>query len=157
MKKWLRKWRLRKWRLASVLAVLALVLSGCGEPFLSALKPAGEVAKQQYDLILFSLGIMTLVIIVVVVLFTIAVVRFRRKNDKEIPKQVEGSHLLEIIWTVIPIIIILVLAVPTVVPTVAATFSQGDVSAMDKKDEDGNRENLVVNVRAHFILVGVRI
>ncbi len=141
MKKWL-----RKWRLATVIAVLALVLSGCGEPFLSALKPAGEVAKQQYDLILFSLGIMTLVVIVVVVLFAIVLVRFRRKNNSEIPKQVEGSHTLEIIWTVIPIIIILVLAVPTV----AATFSQGDVSAMDKKDKDGNRENLVVNVRAHL-------
>ncbi|MFD1705759.1 cytochrome c oxidase subunit II [Siminovitchia sediminis] len=140
MKLWL-----QKWRLISVLAILALVLSGCGEPFLSALTPAGEVAKQQYDLILLSIGIMTLVVVVVIIIFTFAIIKFRRKDDR-IPKQVEGSHTLEIVWTVIPIILLLILAVPTV----AVTFSQGDVSAIDKADADGNRENLVVNVRAHL-------
>ncbi|MBS4177253.1 cytochrome c oxidase subunit II [Lederbergia citrea] len=143
MKKWL-----QKWRLASVFAILALVLSGCGEPFLSALRPAGQVAQEQYDLILFSLGIMMLVIVVVFVIWIIALVKFRRKKGEEnkIPKQVEGSHVLEIIWTVIPIVLLLILAVPTV----AVTFSQGDVSAIGKKDEDGNPEALVVNVRAHL-------
>jgi len=142
MKLWL-----QKWRLLSVFAILALVLSGCGEPFLSALQPAGEVAKQQYDLILLSLGIMTLVIIVVVIIFVFAIIRFRRKKgDNKIPKQVEGSHTLEIVWTVIPIVLLLILAVPTV----AVTFSQGDVAAIDKKDADGNRDALVVNVRAHL-------
>ncbi|CAM4045133.1 cytochrome caa3 oxidase subunit II [Lederbergia lenta] len=142
MKQWL-----KKWRLLSVFAMLALVLSGCGKPFLSALKPAGEVGQQQYDLILLSLGIMALVIVVVVVIFTIIMVRFRRKkgDENKIPKQVEGSHVLEIVWTVIPIILLLILAVPTV----AATFYQGDVSAMGKKDADGNPESLVVKVTAH--------
>ncbi|MBM7716774.1 cytochrome c oxidase subunit II [Siminovitchia sp. FSL H7-0308] len=143
MKQWL-----HKWRLLSVFAMLALVLSGCGEPFVSALVPAGKIAKQQYDLILLSLGIMTLVIVVVVIIFTFAIIRFRRRKGEEnkIPKQVEGSHTLEIVWTVIPIVLLLILAVPTV----AITFSQGDVSAINKKDEDGNREALVVNVRAHL-------
>ncbi|MEK3887099.1 cytochrome c oxidase subunit II [Bacillus sp. FSL K6-3431] len=143
MKKWL-----RKGRLLSVFTMLALILSGCGKPFLSALKPAGEVAQQQYDLILLSIGIMALVIVVVVVIFTIIMVRFRRKkgDENKIPKQVEGSHVLEIVWTVIPIILLLILAVPTV----AQTFSQGDVSAIGKKDADGNPEALVVNVRAHL-------
>ncbi|MBD8007029.1 cytochrome c oxidase subunit II [Bacillus norwichensis] len=140
MKLWL-----QKWRLLSVLAILALVLSGCGEPFLSGLVPAGEIGKQQYDLILLSLGIMALVIVIVVIIFTFAIIKFRRK-DERIPKQVEGSHTLEIVWTVIPIILLLILAVPTV----AVTFSQGDVSAIDKKDADGNREALVVNVNAHL-------
>ena len=36
------------------LSVLTLVLSGCGEPFLSTLKPAGEVAETQYDLMILS-------------------------------------------------------------------------------------------------------
>ena len=126
MKKWL-----QKGRLVSLFALLVLVLSGCGEPFISALKPAGRVAKEQYDLILFSLGIMTLVIIVVFVILIITIVKFRRKKGEEdkIPKQVEGSHLLEIIWTLIPIVIIIILAIPTV----AITFSQGDVSAMGKR------------------------
>ena len=59
------KW-LSKWRQILFLSVLTLILSGCGEPFLSTLKPAGEVAKTQYDLMLLSTAIMVGVIIVVV-------------------------------------------------------------------------------------------
>lgn len=143
MKKWL-----QKGRLLSVLAIMTLVLSGCGEPFLSALQPAGEVAKKQYDLILLSTGIMSLVIIVVVIIYVIAIIRFRRKkgDENKIPKQVEGSHVLEILWTVIPIVLLLILAVPTV----ASTFYLGDTSAMDKKDKEGNSKELVINVRANL-------
>lgn len=140
------KKRLQKWRLLSLFAALTLILSGCGEPFLSALKPAGEVAQVQYDLMVLSTIIMVLVIAVVVIIFTIVVTRFRRKkgDENKIPKQIEGSHKLEIIWTVIPILLLVILAVPTV----ASTFNLGDTSAMDKKDKDGNRDALVVDVTA---------
>ena len=83
-----------------------LFLSGCGEPFLSTLKPAGEVAQQQYDLMVLSTAIMVGVILVVVLIFLIVIFKFRRKDNK-IPKQVEGSHKLEMIWTVIPILLII--------------------------------------------------
>jgi len=135
--------RLAKWRMISMLAIMTLILSGCGEPFLSTLRPAGEVAKEQFDLMMLSAAIMVGVIIVVTLIFVIVVVRFRRK-DNRIPKQVEGSHKLEIIWTVIPIILLLILAVPTV----ASTFKFADVSEMDKKNEEGKTDALVVNVRA---------
>ncbi|MGJ7910548.1 cytochrome c oxidase subunit II [Neobacillus sp. LXY-1] len=133
--------RLAKWRLISLFAILALILSGCGEPFLSTLKPAGEVADMQYDLMKLSTLIMVGVIIIVMIIFVIVFFRFRRKDDR-IPKQVEGSHKLEIIWTVIPILLLLILAVPTV----AATFKLADVSDMDKK----NSKAIVVNVRSHL-------
>lgn len=137
--------RLAKWRLFSLFAIMTLILSGCGEPFLSTLRPAGEVAKSQYDLMLLSTAIMVGVIVVVTLIFLIVIFKFRRKDDR-IPKQVEGSHTLEIIWTVIPIILLLILAVPTV----TSTFKLADVSPMDAVDEDGNREVLVVNVRANL-------
>jgi cytochrome c oxidase subunit II len=141
------KARLTKWRLFSIVAMMALILSGCGEPFVSTLQPAGEVAQTQYDLMILATLIMVLVIIVVVIVYTVAIVRFRRKKgDTTIPKQVEGSHTLEILWTVIPIILLLILAVPTV----TATFQLADTKAMDKKDADGNREALVINVRANL-------
>ncbi|WP_064093839.1 cytochrome c oxidase subunit II [Rossellomorea aquimaris] len=141
------KARLSKWRLFSIVAMMALVLSGCGEPFLSTLQPAGEVAQSQYDLMILSTLIMVLVIIVVVIVYMVAIIRFRRKKgDTTIPKQVEGSHTLEIVWTVIPIILLLILAVPTV----TSTFELADTKAMEKKDKDGNREVLVVNVRANL-------
>jgi cytochrome c oxidase subunit II len=133
--------RLAKWRLISLFAIIALVLSGCGQPYLSALKPAGEVADMQYDLMKLSTLIMVGVIIIVMVIFFLVIVRFRRKDDK-IPKQVEGSHKLEIIWTAVPILLLLILAVPTV----AATFKLADVSPMDKK----NSKALVINVRSHL-------
>lgn len=132
-----------KWRLLSLFTIMTLILSGCGEPFLSTLKPAGEVAKMQFDLMMLSTAIMVGVIIVVIIIFVLVLLRFRRK-DETIPKQVEGSHKLEIIWTVIPILLLLILAVPTV----AATFKLADVSDMDKKNEDGKSDVLVVNVRA---------
>lgn len=137
--------RLAKWRLLPLFAVMAL-LAGCGEPFLSALKPAGEVAQMQYDLMLLSTAIMVGVIVVVTIIFIIVVTRFRRKNDNEIPKQVEGSHKLEMIWTIIPILLLLILAVPTV----AATFKLADVSPMEKKGKDGKTDAVVVNVRANL-------
>ena len=69
------------------------------------------------------------------------------KGDETIPKQVEGNHKLEIIWTVIPIILLIVLAVPTVI----TTFDLADTKAMDQKDKDGKtKDALVVNVRANL-------
>lgn len=138
--------RLRKLRLVSLIMMMALILAGCsGKPYLSTLQPAGEVAKKQFDLMVLSTIIMVGVIIVVTVLFLIVLFRFRRKDDT-IPKQVEGNHRLEIIWTVIPIILLLILAVPTV----TATFDLADVSPMDEINEDGKTDVLVINVRANL-------
>ncbi|MGD7043554.1 cytochrome c oxidase subunit II [Jeotgalibacillus proteolyticus] len=139
---------LKKWRLLPMIAALAFILSGCGEPFLSALQPAGEVAQRQYNLMVLSAVVMVVVIIVVSIVYSIAITKFRRAKVGEdvIPKQVEGSHTLEILWTVIPIILVLVLAVPTV----AVTFALADTAEMEEVDEEGNRTALVVDVRANL-------
>lgn len=141
MKKWL-----LNWRLFSLFSVMALLLAGCGKPFLSTLQPAGEVADMQYSLMLLSTAIMVLVIIVVTIIFVFVVIRFRQRKgeEKKIPKQVEGSHKLEIIWTVIPILLLIILAVPTV----SATFKLADVKPMNK--EKRNKDIVVVNVRANL-------
>lgn len=137
---------LKKWRLFSLLAVLTVFLAGCGQEELSTLLPAGQVGRDQFNLLLLSSGIMLLVIIVVVTIYLVALVRFRRSKlgEDHIPEQVEGSHKLELVWTIIPILLILLLAVPTVY----YTYKLGDVAAMGAVDEDGNAENLVVDVTA---------
>ncbi|GKV55713.1 cytochrome c oxidase subunit 2 [Sporosarcina sp. NCCP-2222] len=137
---------LKKWRLFSLLAVLTVFLAGCGQEELSTLLPAGQVGKDQFNLLLLSSGIMLLVIIVVVAIYLIALLRFRRSKlgEDHIPEQVEGSHTLELVWTIIPILLILLLAVPTVY----YTYKLGDVSAMGAVDDEGNPENLVVDVTA---------
>ncbi|MBO8171357.1 MAG: cytochrome c oxidase subunit II [Bacillaceae bacterium] len=106
------------WRLLFLVSTLALVLTGCGDPELSALDPKGTGADMQLDLIMLSLYIMLGVMAVVIVIFTYVLIRYRqRPGDNHIPKQVEGNTKLEIIWTVIPIILLIILAVPTVYQT----------------------------------------
>ncbi|MEK4228611.1 cytochrome c oxidase subunit II [Solibacillus sp. FSL H8-0538] len=137
---------LKKWRLFSLLTVMTVFLSACGEDYLSTLRPAGAVGKEQLNILLFTTAIMTLVVIVVSVIYLIAFFKFRRSRvgENAMPKQVEGSHTLEIIWTVIPIILLLILAVPTL----NSTYKFADVAAMDEVDEDGNKTALTVNVTA---------
>ncbi len=141
MKKWL-----PNMRFFSLFGLMALLLAGCGKPFVSTLQPAGEVADMQYSLMLLSTSIMVLVIIVVTILFVYVVVRFRRKagDENTIPKQVEGSHKLEMIWTIIPILLLIILAVPTV----SATFKLADVTPMEEETRDENA--LVINVTANL-------
>lgn len=136
---------LTNWRFYSLLGMIALILSGCGRPYLSTLKPAGEVADTQYSLMLLSTGLMVIVIVVVTILFVYAIIRFRSRKGQEhvIPKQVEGNNKLEIIWTVTPILLLIIL----VVPTVSATFKLADVTPIDQAAEQDNV--VVVNVRAH--------
>ena len=137
---------LKKWRLFSLLAVMMVFLSGCGEDYLSTLKPSGEVGKQQLNLLLLTTVIMTLVVVIVSVIYLLAFLKYRRARVGEnvIPKQVEGSHTLEVIWTVIPIILLLIIAVPVV----TTTYKFADVAAMDEVDEEGNKTALTINVTA---------
>lgn len=141
MKRWL-----PKVRTFLLFGLMALLLAGCGKPFLSTLQPAGEVADDQYSLMILSTLIMVIVIIVVTVIFIYVVIRFRRRPGDEniVPKQVEGSHKLEIIWTVIPIILLIILAIPTV----TSTFKLADVSPMNEETRD--EDALVVNVTANL-------
>jgi cytochrome c oxidase subunit 2 len=115
-------------RLLPALLLVALVLSGCsltGEEqgdlvkHATPLAPKGSIATDQLSLINLSLIIMFAVLVVVFGLFFYAVIRYRkRKGQNDIPPQVEGNHILEIVWTIIPIILVVVLAIPTVFYTV---------------------------------------
>ena len=137
---------LKKWRLFSLLAVMTVFLSACGEEYLSTLTPAGAVGKEQFNLLILATVIMTLVIIVVVIIYVLAILKFRRSvvGEDKIPEQVEGSHKLEVIWTVIPIILLIILSIPTVI----ATYKFAEVSAMDEVDENGEATALTVKVTA---------
>ena len=102
-------------RLLPLMVGVMLILSACGREDLSALNPQGPVAQTQYDLMKLSIGIMTLVVVVVFAICIYVLIKFRRKKgDKTVPKQVEGNHTLEIIWTVVPLVLLLILGVPTI-------------------------------------------
>lgn len=118
------------------IAIVALVLAGCGKENLTALDPKGYGAEQSLDLIIFTTLIMTGVLLVVVIIFTIVLIRFRRSKQSEdfIPKQVEGSHKLETIWTIIPIVLVVIMLIPTIVVT------------FDLADESEASDSLLIEV-----------
>ena len=139
------RWMNAKW--FGLITLLAVFASGCGKNHLSTLKPAGEVGQEQFNLMLLSIIIMVFVVIVVSIIFTVAIVKSRRKNlgeDFE-PKDVAGNHTLEIIWTTIPILLLIILAVPTIY----LTFKQADTQAMENEEGGVNSEETVINVTAN--------
>lgn len=96
---------------------LILLLSGCSN--ISVLDPRSATGKEQANLIWFSLAIMMVVLVVVFILFIRFVTKYRYRKDHPdfMPEDVHGSVILEITWTVIPIILLIILAVPTVKTT----------------------------------------
>lgn len=133
---------MKRWKLVPLMFLM--LLSGCGKPFQSTLIPQGEVAKSQYDLMILSTGIMVFVVVIVSILFLYVIIKFRSKKGQEnfVPIQVEGNHKLELIWTIIPIILLIILAVPTII----TTFNLADTTEMENENSDA----IVVNVTANL-------
>ncbi|WP_028401099.1 cytochrome aa3 quinol oxidase subunit II [Ectobacillus panaciterrae] len=110
------------WKLASLLplSLIMTFLGGCQN--LAVLNPQGPVAKSQYDLIVWSFALLLTVIAVVFILFTIVIIRYRERPDNmdyEPPEQ-HGSTLLEVVWTLVPVLIVIALSIPTVKTTFAS-------------------------------------
>lgn len=124
----MKRWKAIR-RLGPLLIGLTLLLSACGREDLSTLRPQGSVAEGQYDLMKLSIGIMVFVMVVVFGIAAYVWVKFRRKpGQNEIPEQVEGNFKLEVLWTAIPIILVLILAVPTI----QKVFAFGEDYSADK-------------------------
>jgi cytochrome aa3-600 menaquinol oxidase subunit II len=89
------------------------LLSGCSD--LLVLDPKGPVAQQQKDLIMYSIIFMIGIIMVVYVLFGFIVYKYRdHKGHKGYDPENKGSHLIEAICLIIPLIIVVALSIPTV-------------------------------------------
>lgn len=115
-------------------SAMLLLLAGCGEVNLTALDPQGPVADMQLSLIKLSLYVMIIVIVVVFALFAFVLFRYREKpGDTHIPKQVEGSKTLEFIWTTIPIVLLLIIAVPNVMDTFTLANVEADENSVTVK------------------------
>jgi cytochrome c oxidase subunit II len=115
------------------LVALPLLLAGCaavngGDLPQNALDPAGPVARVQHDLwrLVFPIAVGVFVLVQGLILF--AVVRFRDRGQTGLPRQVHGNTRLELIWTIIPALILAGIAFPTVRDIfVLSTVPAGDV------------------------------
>lgn len=101
--------------LALFLIGLVVFLTGCDQ--LAVLDPKGPVGQSQKDLILYALIFMGGVVLLVFVLFGFMVFKYRDKpNRKEgdYKPKLDGNIKIEVIWTLIPVLIVTALAIPTV-------------------------------------------
>jgi cytochrome c oxidase subunit 2 len=95
----------------------ATLLTGCaGDAAQSALSPAGPYAQQPHDLIkiVFAIALVVFILVQGLIIYSIVKFRQRRDDDGTLPVQVHGNTRLEILWTVIPALILAGIAVPTV-------------------------------------------
>ena len=99
------------------LCTLAILVAGCTGPQnrQNSLKPSGEQAKKISDLFIPVVWVAVVVGIFVTVATIYCAIRFRaRPGRDDRPKQTHGNTALEIGWTLIPAVILAVIAVPTV-------------------------------------------
>jgi len=108
-----------KWRTGApvLLAGIALALAGCGgsDNHQNTLKPHGTDAGKIKDLFVPILFVAIIIGVLVLGATIYAAIRFRhREGHPDNPKQVHGNTTLEIGWTIIPALILAVVAIPTV-------------------------------------------
>src|ERR1700674_2447455 len=96
-------------------AHLCVAESPGSNPIPSIFKPHSTPAESIYHLSLFVLGITALIFLVVFSLLLYVVVKFRERtaDGGREPAQVYGSTQIELAWTVIPILIVVVLFLAT--------------------------------------------
>ena len=103
-------------RLVPMLALVGVVvlLSGCGsevvQPY-SHITPQTDKAEDIQTLYKITFWAALIVFIGVQTAILYTALRFRRRNEDR-PEQVHGSRKLEIAWTIIPAVILLVLFIP---------------------------------------------
>jgi cytochrome c oxidase subunit 2 len=77
--------------------------------------PVTEQANRIENLYIPTLIISGIVFLLVNAGLIYAIFRYRRKSADEVPDQIHGSSLLEVTWTVIPIIILVALFIPALI------------------------------------------
>ncbi len=97
-------------------AGLAILLAACSNNNQqNSLEPKGPEAQKIDDLFIPILGVAIVIGVLVLGVTVYMAIRFRaRPGRPDNPKQVHGHTVLEISWTIIPALILAVVAVPTV-------------------------------------------
>jgi cytochrome c oxidase subunit 2 len=102
------------WQRLGIVASLLIVaglLGGCSAP-MSTVDPASDHADNiqgLYKLVFYLAVVVFVGVMAASIVFTIA---FRDRPGRE-AKQIHGNTRLEVIWTLIPVIIVVIIAVPT--------------------------------------------
>lgn len=104
-----------KWALLTLIFTIATVLTGCDNK-IAVFDPKGPMAARLSDTIMITIATMIVILVVVIALFINMLVKYRAsKQPKDYePPHIEGSMVLETIWTAIPVLIVTFLSIVTV-------------------------------------------
>jgi cytochrome c oxidase subunit 2 len=92
-------------------AVGAALLSGCASP--TILRPEGSAGHHILTLAIWVFSILSVVLVTVWALLAFVVIRYRKRPEAE-ASQTKGNLRIEIVWTLIPAAIVILLFVLTV-------------------------------------------
>ena len=99
----------------SILFIFFLKIAQASEPKpwqMDLQEPAGVIATKATDLHNFLLIVITLISVFVLGLLVYVCIKFREKPNVK-PSKTSHHTLIEIIWTVVPVLILVVIAVPS--------------------------------------------
>jgi cytochrome c oxidase subunit II len=109
----------------------AVTLAQAVHPVGNIFEPRATPAESVYGLSILGLTVCAAIFLVVAGLLTFTIVRFRRKGeDQREPAQVYGSNRIEIAWTVLPILIVVVLTMATARVVVAIQNKRAPADAL---------------------------
>jgi cytochrome c oxidase subunit 2 len=98
---------------SAIIAVPALAHAAAPQPWQLGLQPAsGSVAEAATDLHNLLLVIITVISVFVLGLLVFTCMRFREDRNPK-PSKTTHNAIVEVLWTVIPVIILVVIAVPS--------------------------------------------
>lgn len=111
-----RSWRARL-RPAAPIALATLFLTACaGNAPQDTLDPDGPYARKVDNLIRPVFIVAGIVFILVYAIVAVCVIKFRRRSEDDVPKQVHGSTPLEIGWTIAPAVLLGTIGILSVGP-----------------------------------------
>ncbi|MEK9675805.1 MAG: cytochrome c oxidase subunit II [Chloroflexota bacterium] len=97
-------------------AAIALLAACTPDNAQSTFGTAGPIAEDQANLFKFIFWIAAIVFVFVEIAVVYVSIRFRRKSDNDkLPYQLHGNTRLEITWTFLPVVILAIIAVPTLI------------------------------------------
>ena len=114
------------------MALLVLLITGCyPDHNQSTFDPKGPVAAEQLEVFWWILIGGFIVFVLVEAGLIYAIIKFRAKNDSDIPVQTNGNHKLEIIWTAIPAVLLIILMI--LIPAFSGFQNDSDNSDNSRK------------------------
>jgi cytochrome c oxidase subunit II len=106
--------RARRFLWTALIPVLALGLAACSHDPNSTFGAHSEVGQAQESLTHLLLVLGAIVFVVVEGVLVYVLIKYRARPGGPEPKQTHGNTTLEVTWTLIPAVILAIIAVPTV-------------------------------------------